>query len=1002
MPQNIPSNYDPVFAAHMQRQAEQAQISAMLQSNAYNSQTGFAPNSTYRSPQPFSSPNMFGQFSGAVGSIFGQEAGQILQMAAPMLANPQMSGLLGPIPGMISAMQNSMPLGGGDVGAFAYAQLQSRLGKSIPQAMSLPTRFDSQASIDIYNDQQQQFAAFTGKANSSVPTQLKSLNAGDENSALNIGVQLSNARSLQQSSGMKNAFGLYEAATGQKLSDPDLDTLINAKDEAAANKLMFKDGISGDKTELGIKADKILNNATKAAGFVNFTSTISKYAPMLSQAFGGDAGLTNMVEGLQSALGLDRDPSQFSGAAIQSMSMMGALGTSRAGFDASGKPVFAADRVVGNLMGHLDDTTGKYAGMQKMGAGKSGEMMSELARSGILTSGGVDTYGSIKPEDVKKMEEAISGQLEAFSEVAAAGKRIGMQVSEITQSMQRMYSGRLGQELSNEAGRIYTELDNNFVGPKNDDTRLFLQNEAQRKAGVTIMQQVEKAVQVGRLAGFDAKTSMAVMETASQLGEGLGLFGAAGISMGRNAMSRVAVSREMGAPMTVEQGLAQQKDIMSKASKNSSVQAYAALKLAVNDGVLGADNPDVKSIFDKFERGEDVSFETASNLISSTGATLSSYSSAQAIGQGMSLKGVADNVNTFYSTNERVSVFGSVKRRLASGGLDIEEFAKGLRGMNADQAKALGISEEDAKNLNGLDFASAYNKLGSQAARSALLTTLGVDEKQAALIKSNLGDRVGSFNVAGDKGDSRVAGILLEEEKQRRDNGGITNAEVKAESVVQTQAFLSNTQGSNAQQNIAASLDSIRKKKIDALVATGLSEASATKTVNEDGFTLPEMFNALSGVTPEELNKAVEAGKADATKRIDAYKAKTDPTTADTKQFMIDTKSVEDLNTLAQTRSADPEVRAKAVAKLEAEEKKIAEVAEAKKTTAQKEKDDSAALEKKAREVGIENSTAVATNTAASLGLLGKILAAIENMSGHTAKGANASVSTAATVQGGP
>ena len=1002
MPQNIPSNYDPVFAAHMQRQAEQAQISAMLQSNAYNSQTGFAPNSTYRSPQPFSSPNMFGQFSGAVGSIFGQEAGQILQMAAPMLANPQMSGLLGPIPGMISAMQNSMPLGGGDVGAFAYAQLQSRLGKSIPQAMSLPTRFDSQASIDIYNDQQQQFAAFTGKANSSVPTQLKSLNAGDENSALNIGVQLSNARSLQQSSGMKNALGLYQAATGQKLSDSDLDDLINAKDEAAANKLMFKNGISGDKTALGIKAGEILNNATKAAGFVNFTSTISKYAPMLSQAFGGDAGLANMVDGLQSALGLDRDPSQFSGAAIQSMSMMGALGTSRAGFDANGKPVFAADRVVGNLMSHLDDTSGKYAGMQKMGAGKSGEMMSELARSGILTSGGVDTYGSIKPEDVKKMEEAISGQLEAFSEVAAAGKRIGMQVSEITQSMQRMYSGRLGQELSNEAGRIYTELDNNFVGPKNDDTRLFLQNEAQRKAGVTIMQQVEKAVQVGRLAGFDAKTSMAVMETASQLGEGLGLFGAAGISMGRNAMSRVAVSREMGAPMTVEQGLAQQKDIMSKASKNSSVQAYAALKLAVNDGVLGADNPDVKSIFDKFERGEDVSFETASNLISSTGATLSSYSSAQAIGQGMSLKGVADNVNTFYSTNERVSVFGSVKRRLASGGLDIEEFAKGLRGMNADQAKALGISEEDAKNLNGLDFASAYNKLGSQDARSALLKTLNVNDQQAALIKSNLGDRVGSFNVAGDKGDSRVAGILLEEEKQRRDNGGITNAEVKAESVVQTQAFLSNRYGSNAQQNIAASLDSIREKKIDALVATGVTKESATRTVNEDGFTLPEMFNALSGVTPEELNKAVEAGKVDATKRIDAYNAKTNPTAADIKQFRIDRKTVEDLNTLAQTRSTDPDVRAKAVAKLEEEEKKIAEVAESKKTTAQKEKDDSAALEKKAREVGIENSTAVATNTAASLGLLGKILAAIENMSGHTAKGANASVSTAATVQGGP
>ena len=486
----------------MQRLAEQAQISAMLQGNAYNSQTGFAPNSTYRSPQPFGSPNMFGQFSGAVGSIFGQEAGQMLQMAAPMLANPQMSGLLGPIPGMISAMQNSMPIGGGDVGAFAYGQLQSRLGRSLPPPMSLPTQFDSQARIDLYNDQQQQFAAFTGRANSSFPMQLKSL--------------------------MKNTFGLYEAVTGQKVSDPALDQLINAQTDAQANALMFVNGVSGNKTDLGKKAEKILNNATKAAGFVNFTSSISKYAPMLSQALGTDAaGITDMVEGLQSALGLDRDPSQFSGAAIQSMSMMGALGTARAGFDANGKAVFAADRVVGNLMGHLDDTSGKYAGMRKMGAGKSGTLMSELARSGILTSGGVDTYGSIKPEDVKRMEEAVSAQIEGMSEVVAAGKRIGMQISEVTQSMQRIYSGRLGQELSNEAGRVYSELDRNFVGPKNDDTRLFLQNEAQRKAGITIMQQVETAVQVGRLAGFDSKTSMAILETASQLGEGIGLYGSA-------------------------------------------------------------------------------------------------------------------------------------------------------------------------------------------------------------------------------------------------------------------------------------------------------------------------------------------------------------------------------------------------------------------------------------------------------------------------------------------
>ena len=998
MPQNIPSNYDPIFAAEMQRRAEQSQISAMLQANAYNLQTGFAPNSTYRSPQPFTSPNMFGQFSGAVGSIFGQEAGQMLQMAAPMLANPQMSGLLGPIPGMISAMQNSMPIGGGDVGAFAYGQLQSRLGRSLPPPMSLPTQFDSQARIDLYNDQQQQFAAFTGRANSSFPMQLKSLNAGDANSALNVGVQLSNVRSLQQSAGMKNTFGLYEAVTGQKVSDPALDQLINAQTDAQANALMFVNGVSGNKTDLGKKAEKILNNATKAAGFVNFTSSISKYAPMLSQALGTDAaGITDMVEGLQSALGLDRDPSQFSGAAIQSMSMMGALGTARAGFDANGKAVFAADRVVGNLMGHLDDTSGKYAGMQKMGAGKSGTLMSELARSGILTSGGVDTYGSIKPEDVKRMEEAVSAQIEGMSEVVAAGKRIGMQISEVTQSMQRIYSGRLGQELSNEAGRVYSELDRNFVGPKNDDTRLFLQNEAQRKAGITIMQQVETAVQVGRLAGFDSKTSMAILETASQLGEGIGLYGSAGISMGKNAMGRVAISREMGTPMTIEQALAQEKDIMSKASSNSSVQAYAALKYAVSQGVLTADNPDVKNIFDAFNRGEDVSFETASNLIGATGAKLSTFTSAQGIRQGMSGRGVADDITGFYSTNENVSVYGSIKRSLAQGGsqggLDIEGFATGLR-TNTKTAAALGISEEAAKRLNGLDFASAYNKLGSEEARTAALTALGITGEDFALIKSNLGDATGSFGVAGDKGESRVAAQVLEEEAQRVNNGGITNAEVKAGSITQVQQLLRKKYGgTNTQAAIATALDKTRQDKITKLMASNvvLTREQAEAEIDRDGFSLSEMVSSFSGINDGDFQASIAGAKVEAEQRVNAYVTKTTHTNEETQQYNKDLKTVEDLNTLGQTREKDSAKRTAAVAQIEVDEKQARVDAEAKKDEIQKEKD-----------TEIAQAKALAANSLASATSLAAILTAVNTMLDRQKAIADAAAAAAAALQGGP
>ena len=126
---------------------------------------------------------------------------------------------------------------------------------------------------------------------------------------------------------------------------------------------------------------------------------------------------------------------------------------------------------------------------------------------------------------------------------------------------------------------------------------------------------VKIAIQMGKQAGFDAVTTRAILNRASELGKRQGLSGDICISLGKDAIGLVAISRERGTPITIEEALEAVFDRMSKASKNPSVKAYAALKLAVSHGVLTADNPDVKDIFDKFQRGEDVSFERACYLI---------------------------------------------------------------------------------------------------------------------------------------------------------------------------------------------------------------------------------------------------------------------------------------------------------------------------------------------------------------------------------------------------
>lgn len=908
-PSNSPYDY------HAQNRAAMSNVSAMLQSNAAFLQTGFYPNSTYSGgPQQFGAANMFGQFAGVADSVFGQGSGQILNMAAPFLTSPSMAGLLGPIPGMISTMQGSMPIGGGgDLGAFAYGQLQSRLGKAVPTTVALPNDFGSQRQVDIYNEQQSQFSAFTGKQHD--PSKdLASFNKalGTADSAYGMGVQLGNIRSMASNSRFKDVFTLYEATTGQKINDSSLDELIDLSSQGTTESAAkAKELLANDKA-LNDRAQAVIKNASRAAGLANFTMDMSKYMPMLAPLLGGEGAAAGLMDGLMGAMGLDKNPAMFTAAGVQSLSMMGALGTAGAGTDANGKPVFAADRIIGSLARNLDDTTGTYAGMQRMGARGAGQMMSELAKSGMLTSGGVDTFGSIKPEDVKKMEQAIAMQLEGFSEVAAVGKRLGVQVSEITASMQRTYGGRFGQALSNEAGKIYGQLQADFVGPQNDDTRAFMQAEAQRKAGVNIMQTVEKAVQLGKYAGLDAKGSLAVMETAGQLAEGLGLGGPAAVSMASGALARVGLSRSMGRAITVEQAMVQQQDLMFKASNNSSVKAYSALKLAINDKQLMADDPQVSALLAAFEKGEDISFETASNLIGATGANVYAYTSQTGIAAGMSVEGVADKVGVFYSTNENVSVTGSVKRSMQAMGVNADELTAKMTGSgSAKLATAFGITEAEAKGMDFQQFAVKFNALGSQTARAALLDELGISRDERATIMSNLGDRMDQFQLAGDKGSNKTATVRMAEEQQRRQYG-ITTVEAKATAVAENQATLNNIfkdKKGSAQSSIGSALNSIRDRKIKARVDAGATQADAEKAVDSEMFSPAEFIEALSGGSSTEIDDAITKAKSIATAELEKATKK-----KDSGGMLVAQNKIDDLKNLELIRTTTDPAKKKELA----------------------------------------------------------------------------------------
>jgi hypothetical protein len=728
----------------------------------------------------------------------------------------------------------------------------------------MPASFSSQAAIDLYNEELAQMREYLKDTNANFGVQLQRFEQQGE--GYNLGTQLANVQALSSSqSRFSGIFSMFAAATGQKVQDAELQPLIdlakqNTPEAAAkANQLLLDDSNLND-SNLKRKAEQILNTATNAANLGNLAMNISSMLPP-GIIGGAEAGAFNSLgDILLSITGLDKNPMLFTSAATQSLSMMGALGT--ATFEQDGQRVFAADRIAAGLTSRLEDQSGAFEGIRRLGASKAGSLMQELTRSGLLNSAGVDTFGAIKPEDVQRLEENIARQLEGFSSVVQAGKRMGMQVNEIIQSMQTMYGGRFGEELANAAGREFHQMRKNFVGPMDQRTEDFLRADAQRKAGATMMQQVERAVQIGRSAGQDAKGSMAILQTASQLAQDLGMGGSAGIAMGTAAMSRVALSRSMGTPMTMDQALALSRDVAAKGMENPSVQAFASLQLAINAGVVS--ELEAQGFLNDFRAGKDIDPGAVNQLLASKqGINLAAFTGREAVATGMSL--AMNDINKFYAQNENVSVTGAVKRAFQEQGLDAERMVKDMTTVaGAELKSAFGMTDKQIADMDFTQFTAAFNKLPSQAARIALLDTLtqlgAVTPEQKNAILSNLGERMGRFGLASDKGTLRTAGIRQAEEAERAQHGGLTTIEITATAIAENQRALNEafTPKPGVQETISAGLKQIRDSKVaDKVKKGGLSQTQAEAAVDQEGFTFVELIQSASGVTTPGMKEAV-------------------------------------------------------------------------------------------------------------------------------------------------
>jgi len=711
----------------MQNRVQLAQIWNMLAKNMVLAKSESVPaiTSTFSLPTGFTSSTMFSQIQGITANILGDDVGSLMSM----LATPGIQSLLPDfIAQPINTMLSSAPIGGSaDPGGFMYSQLYRNLGRNIPR-VSLPGSFDNRYAIDLYNEQQRALEEYAGRFNlaqidaASPLEQLPIANANNPQDNISKVIGFRNVLALRgREKAFDNAFSLFNEMNifGPRMDDdflesPEFAALQKAKTEAEALSVLdSKVKIAGSDVEVRKIVESAMDRGSQASGLISG-------AQMLSSFMGGNAAQNAEINSLGDLLSevfqLNENKNAFLLRGSQALGAVGNLGIHSVSM-AGGRKELIANRLTASIMDRINASGpnantqefNPYRSLQQLGFGRSAELLTELSRGGMLSTGGVDIYGNIGVEEVKRMESSIMVQLEGFSEITKAAKRMGLKTQEVVQNLQGMYGGRATDALDQAASRAMDRLtaigkdgmslaDTIIAAEERRRTEVlrrtdsaapavnmgaeersrFLQIEAQRRGGADIMQQLGQAVELGRMAGIDTRGVFATATTANQILQTLGMGGAGSLSLTAEALSMVATSRNRaGSPITTGEALAFAGMKVQRALQNPNARAVAVLNDNIARGILKADDPKVKELLDKASRGEDVDPSAVMNVLQTEGVSAEVAFSDTSVMGAMDRQAAA--VSDYTDMSKATGVVGAVEEvasRVIGGSAGLNTFTQ--------------------------------------------------------------------------------------------------------------------------------------------------------------------------------------------------------------------------------------------------------------------------------------------------------------------------------------
>jgi hypothetical protein len=672
---------------------------------------------SYFSPYVPQNPSMFGQIAGLAGAVGGDSAAQIVNMLGAMAQNPAIKNLMPGLSGAVTNMMGTMPIGmNQDVGNFMVSRMMGQMGVGMTPYQSLPSDFVNIQQAQAFNQAAMQYQA--NFSNAPMPT-LMELTAGDSAESLRMLQGLANADTLRQDARFKGAFDTMSAISGVNMDDPVLQQAIKlgrTGDSAAADAFMKQNQA---------EVDKAIRAANNASGMNAFATTV---APML---MGAGISVDNPVVGglLEVALnatGADSDPRLFAPAASQSLAMLGGL--NMAGF--SGGKGFAAESVAMGLADRM--VKGDIQGLDMV---RGMTLTRELARQGMLTTGGVDTFGNLDTNQVKELEDTIAKQLENFKGISDLSKRVNMTIAETVASMKQVYGNDFGRQLGSAVGEAERALRADPTNASQSDR--FFRDEANRRANREMFQPIAEAISIGGLIGLDSKQSMGMIMAATDMAKGIGLGGRAGVEIMTSASAMVHGMRTMGISMDPGAALAQAVDTsqvymntssgmglgnLLKATRELSAKqleqqpGYAELVQGLKNGTKG--QQDVQD----FLAQHGVNQAMMSDYMGSSNAAMGFEANPQVFGEASRASARADVTR----------VIDRYMGKSGAGLADVRSAVGGLAGSQFDALKNAKTDEEFVSQLLKLDqsqLTQLQGALGDTSRSAALGVFFDINKK---------------------------------------------------------------------------------------------------------------------------------------------------------------------------------------------------------------------------------------------------------------------------------